>query len=309
MNKVLPLLVILTLLVVESQAQRWKRYRHEAWGGIGATSMLTELGGGAEEAQDLFLDFNGKATRYMIAGGYRYKLNEFISLRGGLAGMQLHGSDAFSRDYHRQSRNITVSTQVVELTGVAEVYFIQEKMNNRYRVRGIRGALSSTLSAYVFAGVGGFYFNPTAKYNGKSYALRKLGTEGQTTNLYGTDPYSRFSFCVPVGLGAKFNLSRNLSLTFEYNFRLTSTDYLDDTSNFYPDATAVANANGGVGTETGDAAAYFSNPAIEINEFLAGGNDPEFQQRGDKNTNDTYMFALIGLNYKFVSKKSNRPKF
>lgn len=310
MRKLILLTSILLLFASISEAQRWKRYRHEAWFGVGATSMLTELGGGAEEAQDLFLDFNGKASRYAIAGGYRYKVNEVVSTRINLAYAQLHGSDALSKDPFRQSRNIIVSTPVFELTAVGELYFIREKINNRYKVRGIRGALGSSLSAYVVGGIGAFYYNPRAEYNGKKYNLRPLRTEGQGFAGRG-DVYSRFSVCVPMGIGAKFSLNKNISLTFEYDFRFTFTDYLDDTSTSYYDPVAIANANGGVGTEKGDAAAYFSNPRIRVGDVYVGGTDPagSVQQRGDRTTNDTYMFAVIGLNYKFVSKKSNRPKF
>ncbi len=310
MRKLILTTSILLLMASVSNAQRWKRYRHEVWFGVGATSMLTELGGGAEEAQDLFLDFNGKASRYAFAGGYRYKLNEVISARANLAYAQLRGSDALSKDPYRQSRNIIVSTPLIELTAVGELYFIREKINNRYKVRGIKGALGSALSAYVVGGIGAFYYNPRGEYNGKMYSLRPLRTEGQ--GFPGRpDIYSRFSVCVPMGIGAKFSLNKNLSLTFEYDFRFTLTDYLDDTSTTYYDPTAIADANGGVGSEKGDAAAYFSNPRIRVGDVYVGGPDPagSVQQRGDKTTNDTYMFAVIGLNYKFVSKKSNRPKF
>lgn len=308
MRKVLLILSLIVLTATVADAQRWKRYRHEAWFGVGATSMLAELGGGPEEASDLFLDINGRATRFAIAGGYRYKLNEIISARANLAFAQLHGADALSKDYHRQSRNISVTTSLLEISALGEAYFIREKFNNRYSVRGIRGALGSTLSAYVLGGIGAFYYNPRGQYNGRSYSLRPMGTEGQGLDGY-EKKYSRFSVCVPMGVGAKFSLTKQFSLNFEYSFRLTFTDYLDDTSTTYPDAVAVADANGGLGTEQGDAAYFFSNPAIEINDFLAGGTEPQGQQRGDRTTNDTYMFALIGLSYKFVSKKSNRPKF
>lgn len=306
-NLVLFVFLLLGLSTI-TEAQRWKRYRHEAWFGIGPTSMFSELGGGAEEAKDLFFDFNGKATRYAGAGGYRYKVNEFLSARAGLAYAQLYASDMLAKDIYRRSRNITVSTSLIEFTAVGELYFIQEKLNNRYRVRGIKGALGSTLSAYFVGGIGGFYFNPTSVYNGKRYSLQPLGTEGQGLPGY-PNKYSRMSLCVPFGIGAKFNLSKNLALTFEYDFRFTFTDYLDDTSTSYADPAAVAAANGGAGTDKGDAAAYFAYPSIWVDNFLAGGQKPQGQQRGDMTTNDVYMFAIIGINYKFVSKKTNRPKF
>ena len=120
-----------------------------------------------------------------------------------------------------------------------------------------------------------------------------------------------------MGVGAKYSINRNISLTLEYSFRYTFTDYLDDVSGDYYNPDDIAAANGGASSTTGQAAAYFSNPAILVikdngDEFIAGGGTPwraPVQQRGDDTTNDTYMFAVLALNYKFTSKKANRPKF
>lgn len=306
------LLFILILIPHFSEAQR---YRHEVWGGLGGTNFMGELGGGKQEAQDLFMDFDVQSSRYVIAGGYRYKVNEIFSAKGGLAYAQIYGSDRFAGDIYRQSRNLTFRSPVVELTGQGEVFFIREKTSNRYRTRGIRGAIGSGLSASLTGGLGLIYFNPRAEYNGKWYSLQPMGTEGQGLPG-GPDKYKRIAVVMPFGISAKYSINRNVSISLEYNFRFTFTDYMDDVSGYYFDETAIANANGGIDSETGQAAAFFSNPAIPVVQedgtiFTAGGQFPTnpAQQRGDATTNDTYMFAIIALNYKFTSKKTNRPKF
>ncbi|MEX2595822.1 MAG: outer membrane beta-barrel protein [Salibacteraceae bacterium] len=308
-------LIFILFLATIADAQRWKRYRHEIYGGAGASNFLGELGGGEQEAQDLFMDFNIQSSRYVLTGGYRFKLNEVVSLRGGLTYARIYGSDEFSGDPHRRSRNLTFRSPVIELAALGEVFFIREKTSNRYRVRGIRGSLGSGLSAYVHGGLAGVYFNPRAEYNGKWYSLQPLGTEGQGLPG-GPDKYSRITLALPMGIGAKYSINRNVSLTLEYTFRLTFTDYMDDVSTTYYDPVAIANANGGLGTNDGDAAHYLSNPAIPVEkedgtEFLAGGVQPweTAQQRGDATTNDSYMFVVLGINYKFTSRKTNRPKF
>jgi opacity protein-like surface antigen len=308
-------LLFVTILLQTADAQRWKRYRHEVWGGVGASNFLGELGGGNAEAQDLFLDFDAKSMRYAFAGGYRFKLNEITSLRGGLTFARLYGSDVFSGDIYRRSRNLSFRSPIVELSAMGEVFFIREKTSNRYRVRGIRGALGSGMSAYLMGGVAGFWFNPRAEFNGNWYSLHALRTEGQGLPD-GPDPYSRISFAVPFGIGAKYSVNRNISISFEYGFRLTFTDYMDDVSGRYYNPFDVAAANGGLGTPEGDAAFYFSNPAIQVEfedgtPWTTGGPAPWVtrEQRGDRTTKDSYMFAVIALNYKFTSKKTNRPKF
>jgi len=324
MRHLLALLFILSIFSFDAEAQSWKRYRHEVFGGAGGTNFLGELGGGQSEARDLFLDFDAQSTRFAFMGGYRYKLNEITSVRGSLAYAQLYGSDRFSGDPHRRSRNLTFRSPVIELAATGELYFIREKTSNRYRVRGIRGALGSGISAYINAGLGIFYFNPRGQFFGnatypgdeKWYGLRKIGTEGQ--GLPGErKKYSPVSVCIPIGIAAKYSFNRNISITLEYSFRYTFTDYKDDVSTDYYDPVAIADANGGLGSATGQATAWLSNPAYVVTKpdgelFLAGGARPweyPVQQRGDRTTNDTYMFAIIAMNYKFTSKKANRPKF
>ncbi|GAB5538480.1 MAG: hypothetical protein Salg2KO_05830 [Salibacteraceae bacterium] len=178
-----------------------------------------------------------------------------------------------------------------------------------------RGALGSGLSAYAFGGIAGFWFNPRAKFegnaaypgDGKWYSLQKIGTEGQ--NLPGGEkPYRRIGLAIPAGVGAKFNVNRTWSVSLEYGFRYTFTDYLDDVSTRY------ANVND-MQAQGGDVAAYFSDPKTTIQlengeDFTIGqGRGLAGEQRGNPNSNDTYMFVTLALNYKFVSKKTNRPKF
>ncbi|MCO4807118.1 MAG: hypothetical protein KC456_11045 [Flavobacteriales bacterium] len=316
--RLLTLLTITFLIIFghDSNAQRWKKYRHEIQGGVGATSFLGELGGGEGPGKDLFLDFDGKSSRYLITGGYRYKLAEFASARANITYARLSGNDAFAGDVHRQSRNLSFRTALIELTAVGEVYFIREKLSSRYKVRGIKGALGSSLSAYLFGGVGGFFFNPRGKFVGNStypgddkwYSLQPLGTEGQG-QAGKPKKYSRINMCIPVGVGAKFNLTPTMAISLEYGFRYTFTDYLDDVSTVYADQPSVQAANGG----NGNAAAYFANPSVVVmdGETRIYKGSPGFvgQQRGNANSNDTYMFAILALNYKFVSKKTNRPKF
>lgn len=309
--------MLVGLVCTNADAQRWKKYRHEVIGGIGATSFLGELGGGDGPGKDLFLDFDGKASRYMLTGGYRYKLAEVASLRANLTYARLYGNDAFSGEVHRRSRNLHFRSPLIELAALGEIYFIREKLNSRYRVRGIRGALGSSLSAYVVTGIAGFYFNPRAQFIGnetypgdnKWYSLQPLGTEGQGQPGE-RKKYSRINAAIPMGIGAKVNVSRTIAISLEYTFRYTFTDYLDDVSDKYYDPAVLAASYDGA---KGQAAAYFANPSVPVQhgDIIIYKGDDRFivQQRGNPLSNDTYMFAILALNYKFVSKKTNRPKF
>jgi len=317
MKKVIPILFLLSLFALpEANAQRWKKYRHEVYGGIGASGFLGEVGGGNGAARDLFLDLDGKASRYCLTAGYRYKLYEAVSVRGMLTGGQINGSDNLAGDIWRKSRNLSFRSPIVELAGVGELYFIREKIGSRYKVRGIKGVFGNNFSAYLFGGLGGFFFSPSAKFVGnatypgdnKWYGLRKLGTEGQGFN--GNKRYLPMSVAIPLGIGAKFNINRNYALSLEVGYRYTFTDYIDDVSTVYSDPADLIANNGA----SGNAAAWFGNPAIPQTKpngeiIIAGAGNYTGGQRGDPTTNDTYLFATLCLNYKFISKKTNRPKF
>ena len=136
--------------------------------------------------------------------------------------------------------------------------------------------------------------------------MRELDTEGQ--NLPGgPKKYRRIRLNSPVGIGAKYNINRTWARSLEYGFRYTFTDYIDDVSTRYVNPALLE-------AQDGPAAAYFSDPKTTVDtdngEFIIGeGRSLTGEQRGNPGSNDTYMFLTLGLNYKFVSKKSNRPKF
>ena len=68
----------------------------------------------------------------------------------------------------------------------------------------------------------------------KKYYLRPLGTEGQGSEAYpGRKPYNNIAFCIPLGVGFKYNLNPSLNLGFEITYNFTTTDYLDDVSTTY----------------------------------------------------------------------------
>ena len=48
-----------------------------------------------------------------------------------------------------------------------------------YDLRGVKGTKSSRVGFYLFAGVGGFYFDPKAQFQNTWVRLKPLGTEGQ----------------------------------------------------------------------------------------------------------------------------------
>jgi len=206
----------------------------------------------------------------------RYQMSKFISFKAYVNKLELSGSDANngSRSGLRQ-RNLSFKTNVVELG------FVNEISITPYSPRENKDALP-----YIFVGISGFYYNPQADFKGTYYDLRPLGTEGQGNVLSGSKPYSAISFAVPFGFGFKWNISPLINLGAEFGMRITTTDYLDDVSDKYPNLELLAEQN--------PLAATLSYRAGEINPDLDLVN-AKGKRRGNPDNADWYFIAGISL--------------
>lgn len=302
--KLIPLFI--TLLTINSFAQSWRFLRHEVHYGVGATNFLGELGGANQEGTYFLKDFEFSMTRPVTTAGYRYIINKYMKAGGNISFGILRGDDKLTKEPFRNNRNLHFRSPILELGAVYEYYPFKERTNTPYQLRGA-GGNSWLISPYLFAGISGIWFNPKAKYtDGKWYALQPLSTEGQGLPG-GPKPYKRINISIPVGLGLKYAFDKHWSMGFEISRRFVFTDYLDDVSGVYYDASIIQAAKG-------DAAAYFSNPANNIFPEELGGSSVGCQtcagqQRGNNKKNDAYMYAIFTVNYRFLKYRMHRPKF
>lgn len=314
LKKLLIATTLIILVIPDTTAQSWKFLRHELSFGIGASNFLGELGGadriGSHNIASV-RDLEFSMTRPAVAAGYRYRFSPNWSAKANLVYGRLNGDDALTAEPYRNNRNLHFRSPVVELSVQVEWFPLGDNTSFDYRMGGIQGNPSGSISPYLFAGIGGFWFNPKAQYtDGNWYALQPLGTEGQTVPGSGVEPYSRVSVCIPVGFGLKYALDSQWSIGFELTVRTTFTDYIDDVGGVYYDKEAIRAANG----DMGDIAAYFADPSkgdIEpivdgayYNEVTQPGN-----QRGNDTENDAYMFAIFSINYKLLQGGRSLPKF
>jgi Domain of unknown function (DUF6089) len=153
----------------------------------------------------------------------RYNFTRYLSLKTNLIMAQVSGSDANLQDPRARERNLSFRSDVSEIS-----------VQGEFSPLGFDILAGKISSPYIFAGVGGFLFNPQAAIKGIWYDLQPLGTEGQGMTGYNTR-YKRFSGNMPVGIGLRFSLNRRVNLGFEFGMRYTFTDYLDDVSKYYPD--------------------------------------------------------------------------
>ncbi len=273
----------------------WKQTRNEFIFGLGASNFLGELGGKDEIGKDMSpRDLEISATKYVINAGWRYYFTKDMCVKTSLYYGMVSGDDKLTQERFRHGRNLSFKSPIYEFSAIYEYHVIAEKQGRLYKVRGTKSKLAFLVGIYPFLGIGAFYFNPKALYNGKWQNLQPLSTEGQGIKE-GTKPYSKISYSIPMGIGFRYSLNQQMGLGLELGFRKTFTDYIDDVSTVYFDSTQIANAKGSVAA----ALSNRSNP-----DSPAGSCNG--CQRGDDTEKDSYMFGVLAFHYKLSKKRGFR---
>jgi hypothetical protein len=313
-------LVATLLIVICSQnfysqgfysSRLWKNQRHEITGYFGASQFLGELGGLDKVGTDFLWDMEFSETKFAGGISYMFYTGERHGLRFQAGIQRVSGNDNLTTEIFRQNRNIHFRSNIYEFSMNYEFHFIKEKFGNVYNLKSSLGKKLGlkklNIGMYGFVGVGGFYFNPQAQNpnTGLWVDLAPLNTEGQGL-LGGPEDYKQISVNIPVGLGFRYAVSKQIGIKLELSHRFTFTDYIDDVSGVYYDQGAVASA-------TGSEAGYFANPTSglipaiwdgvhEINPTKAG------SQRGDPTDRDGYLYAVLGIYYKPKATSKGRYK-
>src|ERR1700739_1143481 len=199
-----------------SQSRSSKKYRHEFIGIAGPSGFLGDLGGSYTNGTHFIKDYTFPSSRFCLGGGIRYKTNAKFAVKSMLSCGMVSGNDAFSRDAIRQNRNLNFRSPIIELSVQGEYYFISEVAKNLYTIGGLHSRKKRRkLSAYVFGGIGMFYYNPQEQLNGTWYSLKKYHVEGQGLPG-GPKQFSNFNVAIPIGLGFKEQLDKRLSIGVEF---------------------------------------------------------------------------------------------
>lgn len=221
-----------------------------------------------------------KYTRPSLGLLVRKDINRYLTIRGAFTWGIVAGADSTNSAKDLQARNLSFRSNVFEGSLIGEFNFfdLDEK----------------GFTPYIFAGVGGFGFDPTAKdQSGNRVRLRPLGTEGQGLPQYPTrQPYDLFSFSFPFGAGVKAILNDNWTLGFEIGLRPTLTDYLDDVSTNYVDKNTLL-------TYRGQKSVDMAYRGDEITGKATPGSYPaDGAIRGSAKYKDWYAFSGFTITYR-----------
>ncbi len=219
MKKII-VLAILLLKIEHSNAQ----YLWDFGAGAGASNYLGDIGGYDKNGRPFLADLKFQKTRFIFSGFARYRLLSNISLKAEAGMIRLQGDDKTAIIPGRSNRNLNFRNDLYYLEVTGEYFFYENNdIGSSYRSR-------NALRCYAFTGLGGIFHNPKGDLNGTWIGLRELRTEGQAT------PYRNINLVVPFGVGAYYTVNKRHRIGWEFNYRWTFTDYIDDISDKYPSA-------------------------------------------------------------------------
>lgn len=251
---------------------------------VGVSNYLGDIGGKEKTRRDFVADMKLAKTRWNFGGFARYKWKPKVSLKLALDYLRLEGDDKLSTNPARHYRNLNFRNDMFDLAFTGEYFFYENNdLGHTYRYKnGFR--------AYIFGGVGAFYSNPKADYNGQWVPLRPLHTEGVT--------YSPVGVNIPVGVGFYFTFNKKHRIGYEFNWRTTFTDYLDDISGNYPsDPSQSGNPALSLRTPELGAQAAQDNPGVYYSHGWG-------EKRGDKTHKDSYITMSLSYSYVLRGKSS-----
>ncbi len=219
---------------------------------------------------------------------FRKQFGNYIGLRVAAHYAQLGYSDVYNTSNEfQQRRNLSFNSNIWELALQGDFNFYKFVPGDPYH----------SFTPYITLGAGIFSYDPYAYYQGQKIYLRPLGTEGQGYDQYpDRKPYGSMAFCVPFGVGVKYNLTERMNIGFEIVHRFTNTDYLDDVSKTFVDPSIFPRLPDG----TPSIAELMQDRSYETGEPIGFVNGTA-RQRGYPKQKDQYVMAELTLSFNLTS--------
>ncbi len=208
----------------------------------------------------------------------KYGISEKFYARAGFSFGSIAGYDSKNKD-ELKSRNLNFRSGLKEFHAGLEYRFLDPE--------------TFALTPYVFAGIGIYTFNPYTYYETDTSKtkvfLQPLGTEGQGLPEYpDRKMYALTQFCIPYGIGVKWQINCNLNVGAEFRQTKTFTDYLDDVSTTYADQNALLKGRGQMAVDL----------AWRKDDYNGSPYPVAGTKRGNPNEKDWFYFVGITVGLK-----------
>lgn len=294
-------ILMLTLSVEKAWAQYYfydnKYYDNpvvfELGGSVGAINCLTDLGGnegiGKKFVKDVNLGKTSVAGSLYLSAMYQYMFAVRLEATfGSVSADDKVLQKVAPSTFGRYERNLSFKSKITDFMLGVEIHPLYIFNNNNADKE------PPLISPYLLSGVGFFSFKPQGMINNKWVDLEPLRTEGQGFSRYpDRKPYKLNQVNIPIGIGAKYDLSPTLNIRAEFVYRKLTTDYLDDVSSTYIDATEFNNNFTG---------ARLTNALLLHDrkyELTPGQISNEYDQRGNPDNKDAFFTFNLKIGYTF----------
>ena len=271
MTKLLPTLVAAILFASTSLSQ-----------GLGF-ELFTGLTNYQGDLRQRFFTLQGSRPAFGL--GVTYDLNSHFTLRVAAKTGTLGADDRLNKDSAIYFRNLSFQTRLTDIEGVLMCRVFSD---DRTRI-----------NMYGYVGVAAFRFNPyTIDQFGIQRYLQPLGTEGQGLAGYPqAELYGLNELAIPMGFALQYRLTPTISVAWEFAFRKTFTDYIDDVSTDYADEFDLLFGRGPVAADL----SYRGDEMLVINPNVPY-SMPKGAKRGNPGAKDLYYFTGLNIRYNFQGK-------
>jgi hypothetical protein len=284
---------------------------------IGPMNFLGDLGGNKGKGTLGPKDNNIPMTNFNFGISASYFPKKWLAARLAFSLGRMEGDDRIIKadfdnstgfEIARKHRNLTFRSPLYEGFLAAELYptvFFRER----------KGEGVPRFRPYLVAGIGLFAFKPQGLYTKDGVEswvdLKPLRTEGQGMAETGVPEYNTWSYCIPLGIGIKYDISERVSFAIEFVHRITGTDYIDDVSTKYVDPGLF---DFYLSPDQAEIAKYMSNPSAYFPGSPGYTPYAPGKKRGNPLWNDSYLSSTFRFTYKlgdsyaewFQNKKSIR---
>ncbi|MFZ9661484.1 MAG: DUF6089 family protein [Chitinophagaceae bacterium] len=221
-----------------------------------------------------------------VGFGITYSFDQKLSLVANFKKSKISADDKGSSDPLRRERNLNFTSHISELSlSLRRTLFVNQ---------------SRIINPYIDLGLALFHFNPyTFDRTGIKHFLKPLGTEGQGTNSYSDrKSYSLIQFSIPLEIGIYIKINNLICITYNFGWRKTFTDYLDDISKTYADPNALI--------KKGPKTLELAFRGNEINPSLPYPSTSF--PRGNSKNMDGYFFSGLGMAFQLPKNRQGYKK-
>ena len=253
---------------------------------LGGANYLGEMGGKDQPRRDFVWDMKLNQTRWAIGGFARRKINRLISINAGLLYFRIQGRDSESTYRPRVGRNLNFRNDMFELYVRPEFTLFQDND------LGGSGRYKTDFRLFGYVGLAAYYSNPKGQLNGEgeSYALKPLETENVA--------YSNIGISIPAGIGMHLTFKRRHRIGYDFGWRTTFSDYLDDASTVYADPADLSSPLAiDLANQSMSQAEYDALPESVQPDYVNPKNYGPGAQRGDASHNNSYLTMTLTYSY------------